>query len=170
MAELLPTRSWSPGRALVVGALVVGVLDGLDAVLFFGLRGVPPLRVGQGIAAGLLGRAAFAGGVGTALLGAALHFAIATAVVGVYLTASRIVPTLARRPLLWGPLYGLGVWVVMNYIVLPLSAAGGAGPGSMAVVLNGLLIHALGVGLPAALVARAAAAPARARVPQPAPA
>jgi hypothetical protein len=58
----------------------------------------------------------------------------------------------------------------MNYIVLPLSAAGGAGPGSMAVVLNGLLIHALGVGLPAALVARAAAAPARARVPQPAPA
>jgi hypothetical protein len=170
MADLLPTRSWSLGRALAVGALAVGVLDGLDVVLFFGLRGVPPLRIGQSIAAGLLGRAAFAGGVGTALLGAVLHFAIATVVVGVYLAASRIIPTLARRPLLWGPLYGLGVWVVMNYVVLPLSAASSGGPRSTAVVLNGLLIHVVGVGLPAALVARAATGPAATGAPRPAPA
>ena len=29
---------------------------------------------------------------------------------------------LARRATLFGPLYGIGVYLVMNYVVLPLSA------------------------------------------------
>lgn len=46
--------SLSPARAIAYGGLTVGVLDGLDAVVFFGLRGVPPLRIFQAIAAGLI--------------------------------------------------------------------------------------------------------------------
>jgi len=146
---------WTPARALLVGGLTVGVLDGFDALVFFGLRGVSPARLFQGIASGLLGRSAFEGGMATALLGVLLHFFIAFAVVTTYHVVARRIPGLTRRPWIYGPLYGLVVYVVMNFIVIPLSAIGARSP-STSVLLNGLLIHALGVGLPAALSARAA--------------
>lgn len=145
----------TPARAVLLGTLTVGVLDALDAVVFFGLRGIAPIQIFQSIASGLLGRAAYGGGLSTAFLGAALHFLIALAVVGTYVLASRRLAVLARRPFLCGPLYGLLVYAVMNLAVVPLSAAV-VGPPDLPVVLNGLLIHALGVGLPAALFARAA--------------
>ncbi len=142
-------------RPLLLGGLSVGVLDGLDAILFFGARGVPPIAVLQSIASGLLGRAAYRGGASTATLGVLLHFAIASAVVLTYYLAARRAPLLARRPWLYGPLYGLAVYCVMSFVVVPLSAAV-TGPHSMPVVINGVLIHMLGVGLPSALAARAA--------------
>jgi hypothetical protein len=148
---------WTPARALLLGGLTVGVLDGLDALVFFGLRGVSPTRLFQGIGSGLLGRSAFEGGMATALLGVLLHFCIAFAVVTTYHVAARRIPDLARRPWIHGPLYGLLVYAVMNFIVIPLSAIGARSP-STAVLLNGLLIHALGVGPPAALSAQAARA------------
>jgi hypothetical protein len=43
----------------------------------------------------------------------------------------------------------------MNFIVLPLSASGPSAFRTV-VVINGLLIHMLGVGLPSALFARVA--------------
>jgi hypothetical protein len=153
-----PGRPWTPARAALLGGLTVGVLDLLDAFVFFGLRGVPPLRILQSIAAGLLGRDAFGGGVATAALGALLHFTFALAIAGAYVAASRRLPGLARRPFLYGPLYGLAVYLVMNLVVVPLSAAATA-PKSLPVVVNGLLIHLLGVGLPSALFARAARRP-----------
>jgi hypothetical protein len=141
--------------ALLLGTLAVGVLDILDAFVFFGARGVPPNRILQSISSGLLGRGAFAGGSATAALGGAVHVFIAFVVVMVFYVAGRRFPALVRRPFLFGPLYGLGVYGVMNYVVIPLSAANSA-PRPAAVVLNGLLIHLVGVGLPAALAARAA--------------
>ncbi len=153
-------RTLSPARAIVLGTLVVGVLDALDAVVFFGLRSaVPPIRIFQSIAAGLLGRAAaFQGGLGTAALGACLHFFIAFAVVTTYYVVSRRVRILTDRPVIFGLLYGVAVYFVMNLIVVPLSAAGGSGASPpWPVLVNGLLIHAVGVGLPSALFARAAA-------------
>jgi hypothetical protein len=160
----------TPARALLFGALTVGVLDGLDALIFFGIRGVPPARVFQGIASGLLGPQAFAGGIGAALLGVLLHFFIAFGVVAAYHLAARRVPELARRPWAYGPLYGLVVHGVMLYVVIPLSALAAGGPRSTAAVINGILIHALGVGLPAALSAAAArpALPIRRSAPAPA--
>ena len=113
-----------------------------------------PIRILQSIAAGLLGRASFQGGAGTAALGLFLHFFIAFVIVAIYFAAARGIPLLTRRPFLFGPLYGLVAYWVMNYVVLPLSAAGGSHPAG-AVLTNGLLIHAFGVGLPAALAARA---------------
>ena len=147
-------RTWGPARGLLWGTLAVGVLDLLDALVFFGLRGVPPIRILQSIASGLLGAAAYRGGAATAALGTLLHFLIAFAIVAVYHLASRRWPFLARRPWLWGPLYGLAVYLVMNLAVVPLSAAV-VGPKTLPVVVNGVLIHLFGVGLPSALSARA---------------
>jgi hypothetical protein len=149
----------SPRRAIVYGGLTVAVLDGLDAIVFFGLRsGVGPVRIFKGIAGGLLGReAALAGAWPTALLGVAMHFTIATTIVAVFVFLSRRFPLLAQRPFVWGPLYGIGAYLVMNLVVLPLSALHGTGlPSALPVLLNGILIHIIGVGTPSALFARAA--------------
>jgi hypothetical protein len=148
-------------RTLVIGTLTVGSLDLADALIFFGLRGVEPARILQSIASGLLGRDAYAGGAATVALGVLLHFAIIAVIVALYVAASRRAPSLVRRPWLYGPLYGLAVYVVMNRVVVPLSAAA-VGPTTPAALVNGLLIHAFGVGLVTALFARAAqATPAR---------
>jgi len=145
-----------PARAILFGALTVGVLDGLDAVIFFGLRGVAPHRIFQAIASGLLGRSSFQGGVATVALGVLLHFTVALGIVTTYLLASRRLPSLARRPFVWGPLYGVAAYLVMNYVVIPLSAVTRGTP-PLPVIVNGVLIHMFGVGLATALFARAAA-------------
>ena len=152
----------STARALLYGGLTVGILDGLDAVVFFGLRGAQPIRIFQSIASGLLGRQAFAGGLPTAALGLVLHFFIAFTIVAVFLFASKRIPALVRAPIVSGILYGVAVYFVMQYIVVPLSAAT---PGRFVwpVFMNGILIHMFGVGLPASLVARAASKPNRLR-------
>jgi hypothetical protein len=147
-------------RAVALGGLTVGLLDGLDAVIFFGLRGVAPIRIFQAIAAGLLGPAAFQGGIRTAALGAILHFGIATTIVAVACLLGQRFPVFLRHPLPAGAAYGIGVWLVMNFIVIPLSAATPAAR-SLPVVVNGLLIHVVGVGIPALLFARAAGAAGR---------
>ena len=87
-------------------------------------------------------------------LGLLLHFVIAFGVVATYLLATRLIPALNRRPWLYGLLYGVVVYAVMNLVVVPLSAAAlGSGPTPLVVRVNGVLIHMFGVGLPAALVA-----------------
>jgi len=151
-----PGAPLSRGRALLYGGLTVGILDITNAFVFFGLRGGRPTRILQGIASGLLGRASFDGGAATVALGAAIHFFIAFCVAGTYLALSRHVRVLAQRPLVCGPVYGLAVYAVMNLVVIPLSAIH-RGPMTLPVLANGLLIHLLGVGLPSALAARAAA-------------
>jgi len=149
-------------RAIVYGTLVVGALDALDAVVFFGLRsGATPIRIFQSIASGLLGRASFQGGLGTAALGVCLHFFIAFVIVTIYHVGSRGARILTDRPVMFGLLYGVAAYFVMSRIVVPLSAAGGGGWPPLPALVNGLLIHALGVGLPSALFARAAASRSR---------
>jgi hypothetical protein len=150
------TRSLDPLRAVLWGTLLTGTLDGLEAVGFWALRGVAPGRVFQGIAAGLLGRAAFDGGVATTALGVGLMFFICAVVVAVYLAASRRLDELVRAPWRWGALYGAAVFAVMNFVVVPLSAAGGKPP-RLLPLLNCLLANLVCIGIPTALVARATA-------------
>jgi len=153
----LSRRRFGIVRAILTGGLIVGVLDLADAFIFFGLRGATLIRIPQGIAAGLIGRpAAISGGMRTAALGVALHFLNATLIVMIYVLASRVIPALAKRPFLFGPLYGIVAYAVMTFVVVPLSAIHSTGFPATPALVNGLLIHMLGVGLPSALMARAA--------------
>lgn len=138
---------------LAGAGLLVGVLDISDAFIFYGLHGVPPIRILQGIASGLLGRAAFTQGSRSALLGVVLHFFIAFTAATVYLLASRRLP-LSRRPLLYGTLYGVAVYVVMNYIVLPLSNVVPKPHFSPVPFVNGVAALIFCVGIPVAFIAR----------------
>ena len=142
-------------KALLYGTLTVGTLDILDAFIFNGFRGIAPGRILQYIASGVLGRQAFQGGAATAALGLLLHYFIAFGVVAIYLLASRRLPILAEKPFLFGPLYGIGVHLVMHYVIVPMSLVN-RGQIQTAAMINQYLIHAFGVGLVTALFARAA--------------
>jgi hypothetical protein len=150
----------SPSVAVIAGGLAAGVIDIAFACTFWAIKaGVRPARIFQSVAAGLIGRpAAVAGGVQTAALGLALHFFIALTVAFVYYTAARYAEALWRRPWAFGSLYGVAVFGVMHYIVVPLSAAGGAIIAPFDLLWDGLslVVHAFGIGVPVALAARAA--------------
>lgn len=140
-------------RAILYGTLTVGTLDLLDAFVFFYLRsGVKPVAILHSIASGLLGPdAARSGGLLTAALGFFLHFLIAFLIVSIYFLASRKIPILRSRPVICGLAYGVVAYFVMAYVVVPMSNARSGGPFVLPVFTNGILIHAFGVGLPAAL-------------------
>jgi len=143
-------------NAILYGGLAAGALDITYALIFNGLRGTSSTRVLQFIASGLLGRTAFSGGLKAALFGVLLHFLIAFIVAAVYYGASLRLPALVRQAVIWGLIYGVTVYFVMNYVVLPLSSA----PPlrfSFVTFISGLLVHAFCVGLPVALLTRRSA-------------
>lgn len=154
-SPLLPNR----GRAaayVLAGGLVAGTLDIAYACGFWALRaGVPARRIFQSVAAGLLGKASFHGGQRTAALGLALHYFNSTTMSAVYYLAAGRYGLLRRRPVLGGAGYGLLVYVVMNHIVVPLSAAGRGSRDPLWIRLS-ILVHVLLVGIPIALAARRA--------------
>ena len=118
------TARWPLGLAALFATLAAGVLDLGYAIVVSGAHGVPAIKICQSIASGLLGKDAFDGGLPVAALGVFLHFFTMAVIVLVYWGLSRKWPVLLRQPFLWGPLYGVGVFAVMNYVVVPLSAIG----------------------------------------------
>jgi hypothetical protein len=142
---------------IVYGGLTAGTLDILDAFVVALINGRSPVRVLYAIASGVLGQGAYQGGAPAAALGLALHFLIATSAATVYFLASRKLPTLTRHPVWCGLAFGLMVWVVMYHGVLPLTFGRAYTMPAWPQFANQLGIHALGIGLPIALMATASA-------------
>jgi hypothetical protein len=140
-------------KAIALSCIIAGTLDISDAFIFYGLRGVSPTRILQGIASGVIGRAAFTQGTRSALLGLFFHYLIATTAATLYILASRHLP-LSRHPFLWGGLYGLVVYGVMNYVVLPLSKIGLRPTPPLVPLINGVAALVFFIGIPTALIAR----------------
>ncbi|WP_297513883.1 hypothetical protein [uncultured Caulobacter sp.] len=139
---------------ILLGAAVAGTLDITEACVYWGVtKGVAPERVFQGVASGLLGKAAFTGGAGAAALGLAAHYVIMTGMVACYVLASLRLPILIKRPVTMGLAYGAATFVAMKYGVVPLSNANHGGPFVLATFVNNLSAHLFVVGLPIALIA-----------------
>jgi uncharacterized membrane protein YagU involved in acid resistance len=138
---------------IALAGLCAGALDIADAFLFFGLHGATPTRILQGIAYALIDKSAYAMGLNSALLGLLLHFFIATCFAAAYIIASRRLP-LHRRPILYGAIYGLLIYVVMNYLVLPLSHIGPRPVPAPPALINGIAALVFCVGIPITLIAR----------------
>lgn len=151
-ARTLPV-SW----AILYATLFVGVLDAADGVIFLGLHGQNPIQVLQYIASSLLNAQSFSGGLASAALGLVLHFVIALIVATIYILASQRIALLRRQWVLLGLLYGAAVWAVMNLVVLPLTAVAHH-PITTAALVNGVIGHALFVGLPSGFFAKKVAA------------
>jgi hypothetical protein len=132
---------------------VAGLLDGTDAaVVIPWMTGIAPIRIFQFIASGVLGVRAFRGGFGAAILGLALHLLIAIGAASVYYALTARLTLSLRQRVLVGPVFGLGVFAVMNYVVVPLSAAPRQPAMKPDALLNQLFSHLFFVGLPIAVI------------------
>lgn len=151
-----------PSRVLVAGA-VMAALDIAYAWLNWVViqHVITTEQLFHSISAGLLGRdAARAGGTQTAILGAFLHVVVAFLwTIGFYV-AVRMSPALrrwvstTRGAIVVGLLYGVVVYLGMNYVVLPLSAAGRGLPHITLQFFINLVQHMVMVGLPVVLIIR----------------
>jgi len=152
---LAPKQALTNVEAISWGGLIAGVLDAIDGVIAYGTQGLSPIQVLQYIASGAAGKSAFQGGLATAALGAGFHFIIAWVAAAVFVLASRRLEILKTHAVLAGLIYGAAVYFFMNYLVLPLSAVAPA-TFQLGLFLNGVIGHAVFVGLPIALFARRA--------------
>ena len=149
-------------RLVVLAGVAGATCDIAYAILYYGWRGIAAERILQTVASGLLGKAAFDGGWPVAALGLACHYAIVIVSAALFHAAARRWAWLREEPISSGLLYGFAIYVVMNYVVLPLSAfpypvrfppTTGIGMLTMA---TGLLVHMVGVGLSISLITRRA--------------
>ena len=136
-------------RSIVLGGLTVGIADAIvyHWIILSVIEGNPLLSVYQYMASGALGNAAFEGGIGTALLGVFFHFVVAFAVAAVFILSANRIPLLRRYAIPGSLVYGFCVFIVMNMIVLPLSAAPPLPPPTMPQLIVMILDHVLVVGL-----------------------
>src|SRR3990170_5492330 len=124
VARMWSARETAAGSALAVvaGGLTAGVLDILYAFASAATRGHSPEIVLQFVASGLLGPAAFSLGFGAAAAGLALHLLMTLGMAAIFAAAVHAgLHSLRHSPLLAGPLYGVGIYFVMQQVVLPLS-------------------------------------------------
>ena len=132
--------------AYIYFALILGLVDGLEGVF-------------QSIAAGLLGREAFHGGLPTAALGAVLHVIIAYTWTCAFYLAVRGWPGLRRAmrttagATIVGLVLGMFIWTFMDLVVLKLSRARSLPPSNPRFWIN-FAQHALMIGPPIALGVR----------------
>lgn len=142
--------------ALIVKVgLIAGTLDITDALIFSHVRGIAPNRVFQYIASGLIGSRSFELGTASVVLGIVLHYAIALGWTAIFYAASRRFTILLRRPIVSGLIYGIAVYLFMNFVVLPLS--GVPHPieaASLVSRINGALAVMLCIGLTISLLIR----------------
>jgi hypothetical protein len=135
--------------AVLAGGLVAGSIDAALAFHSFGWG------MAKGIASGLLGKAALSGGPGIWLLGLALHFAIAFGSAAVYCAAARKLLFLRSSFVICGLAYGICIYLVMNLVVVPLSAFPfPVGPFTVEALRSGLLVHMFFIGLPISAACR----------------
>ncbi len=106
--------------AIAIGGLFAG---SLDIFVASAINHASLVTILQAIASGLLGRASYDGGAGTVALGLLLQWLMSLAIAAIYGVAAMRMPALFDKPVRFGALYGVGVFIVMGFIVVPLSAA-----------------------------------------------
>lgn len=152
MQESRPSGSHAFTPIFWAGA-TCGVLDISAAFVTWAIRGVKPVVILQAIASGLLGQKSFSEGWPSAILGLGCHFFIAYAAASVYYVASRKIAFMITRAISAGILYGVAVYVVMYWIVKPLSLVQPR-PFSWRENIVAIITHMVCVGLPIALMVR----------------
>jgi hypothetical protein len=142
--------------ATLLGGATAGFLDEMSALSSLVPHGVSATRLFHYQASALIGPdAAKAGGLLTAALGVAVHFMLTTVMAGTFVAASQKLPVLLRKPWASGLAYGVLVYLVMNYIAVPLTAIPNWKAPTDWGIVSGLLAHCFFVGIPIAAIARA---------------
>jgi len=141
-------------RLIAIATLVAGTLDIASAIGLTLLRGKSVARMLQGIASGPFGDWPLTSGWAGAATGLAVHFAIMAVMVTAFVAVTRLLPELRGPRLFFGAAYGVLLYGVMYWVVLPLRwpPVPGSDATSLSSVLVPLAIHILLVGIPIALI------------------
>jgi hypothetical protein len=139
-------------KAILVGGLTAGTLDITYAMVAYAFIGVAPRVILQSVASGWLGKDAYAGGWPAAALGLASHLAITCVMAAIFVAVATRWGLLRRHRWLGGAAFGLAAFAVMNFVVVPLSAAAVHPPRGV-FLAGGLLAHVFLVGVPISLAA-----------------
>ena len=141
----------SLARPILTATLIAGTLDILAATTMSLLNGRDPMAMLRSVASG-----PFPGASGWetpgSVLGLLVHFTLMAIMAAIFIVAAGRLRALSQHPLLWGFLYGVGTYVVMNLIVVPLRF-GTPLPSRAMAILPQLSFHIILVGIPIALVA-----------------
>jgi hypothetical protein len=113
-------RNRGAGTAILLGGLIAGTIDIGSAALIYWVN---PVVVLQSIASGVLGRESFLEGTPSALLGLGLQWAMGLVIAAIYVVSCRPLPVLVHRWIAGGLAYGVTIFFIMNYAVVPLSRA-----------------------------------------------
>jgi hypothetical protein len=135
--------------------LVAGTLDISENIIFNAFRHVTPYIIFQYIASGLVGMKSFDAGIASVALGVAIHYTIALAWTVIFFAASRRLEILVLRPVICGLLYGGVAYMIMNFVVLPLTRVPHAEKAmTFASRINGVAALLFCIGLTIALLVR----------------
>jgi hypothetical protein len=107
-------------RPVLLGGLIAG---GIDVGMACLINRLSPLVILQSIASGVLGKSAFRSGLPSAVLGLFLQEAMSVLIALIFAAAAQRLTLLKRRWFASGLAYGVVIYLVMNFIVVPLSAA-----------------------------------------------
>ena len=127
---------------ILVGGAVAGLLDMTSAYISFG-RYMP-----IGIAGGIVGAAGRHVSAGQYILGLCIHYFIAFSAAAAYCIASKKLRFLRDNFIVCGIFFGIGFFLFMQLVVLPLSAYHAMGPYQYRGLVQGLLAHIFLIGLP----------------------
>ena len=134
--------------------LLCGTLDICYAAVWSVLAGSDPGKMLRGVAKGPFGDGAGDWGLGGAVAGLATHYAIMGAMVAFWFFAARRLPALRQPWWLTGTLYGFGLYLVMNAVVLPLRFGAPFPPPDLVKGAVALFPHIVFIGLPLAWLTR----------------
>ena len=140
----------------LIGGLIIGTLHLIVqiGIVYSLILKTPFVDILKYIASGLIGDAAYAGGLGTALLGLILEFVMTIIIAGIFIFSADRIALLRKNVIVGSLLYGFGVFVVMNFVVLPLSAAAILPPPALWLLIELVLEHILLIGLPLGILMR----------------
>ncbi|MEO5494728.1 MAG: hypothetical protein ABIR08_11980 [Sphingomonas sp.] len=141
----------SVSRRVINATLVAGTLDILSAMVYTWIAGGAAAGMLRSVAGAIWPGAKQAGLAGSAV-GLALHFAIMAVMATFFVIAADRLPVLKARWVLAGIAYGIGLWAVMNLVVLPLRF--GFHPFKPHGLAQQFFSHIVLVGLPIAWFAR----------------
>ena len=134
---------------IALSGLLVGSLDIIAAIVNFYIKtGKDPQIVLKYIAIALVGKEAFAGGIAMSALGLVLHFLVAFIWTMFFFWIFPKLRFLSFNRILTAILYGIFIWFIMNYVVVPMSKASvGAFNLKQATIAALILIGAIGLPL-----------------------
>jgi hypothetical protein len=151
MKQSYTLQAPTPVILILLTGLVVGTVDGLAAIVWhLSTGGNNPAGIFKFIASCLIGKTALTGGTEMVILGVLLHFLIATIFSAFFYFLCLKIKSFKGENILYGALYGIFVWIVMNLILLPVIIQ--SVPKNPKNIIIGLFIHIICVGIPMSLI------------------